>query len=63
MRLGDLERQLPDGGEVLRREAFSGAAGGLLEGHVQMPVKLVLYAPSAISRALRSTRRADGPHR
>jgi len=32
-------------GEVLRREAFSGAAGILLEGHVQMPVKLVLYTP------------------
>ena len=45
MCLDNLEGQLSDGGQVLCREAFSGAACILLEGHVQMPVKLVLYAP------------------
>ena len=59
MRLGNLERQLPDGGEVLRREAFSGAAGVLIEGHVKMSVKLVLYTPVPSCEHWR----ADGPHR
>lgn len=42
VRLDNLERRLPDGGEVLCREAFSGAAGILLEGHLHAPVAVHL---------------------
>ena len=38
--LDDLRGQFTDGGEVLRSEAFLGAARVLLEGHVEMPVHL-----------------------
>lgn len=44
--LGDLQGQLTDGGEVLRREAFSGAARVLLECHVEMPVHLSEHGKS-----------------